>query len=105
MSRSELFKEDFHRILCDNPEIFSWITNDATLGIYYVNLEFQERYYLTQSFWSILEYAAPSQEAELDLWWSVLGPAGKKTIEDLIASISANELVKNNKIFSFSSYS
>ena len=105
MSRSELFKEDFHRILCDNPEIFSWITNDATLGIYYVNLEFQERYYLTQSFWSILEYAAPSQEAELDLWWSVLGPAGKKTIEDLIASISANELVKNNKIFSFSSKS
>ncbi|MEH6656778.1 PAS domain-containing hybrid sensor histidine kinase/response regulator [Leeuwenhoekiella marinoflava] len=105
MSKSEFFKEDFHRILCEDSDIFSWITNEATLGIYYINLEFQDRYFITQSFWSILGYAEPAKDVELDLWWAVLGPAGKKTIEDLVQALSANESAKSTNYFSFFSNS
>lgn len=100
MSKRDFFKEDFHRILCENPHIFSWITNEATLGVYYVNLDFPNRYFITQSFWSILEYSEPEKDAALDLWWSILGAAGKKSIEDLISAITNKGSAKKDNYFS-----
>ncbi|RXG15728.1 hypothetical protein DSM03_10239 [Leeuwenhoekiella aestuarii] len=105
MSKSDFFKEDFHRILCENPDIFSWITNEASLGVYYVNLDFQNRYFITQSFWSILEYPEPEKDTALDLWWSILGEAGKKSIEDLIRALTHEGSAKKDNYFSLVSKS
>ena len=79
MSDSAFVKRDFHRILCDDAEVFSWILSKASIGVFYINLEHQERFHITTSFWDTIGYRKPEKEVELDVFWEVLGVAGKKT--------------------------
>ncbi|HCW64793.1 MAG: PAS domain S-box protein [Leeuwenhoekiella sp.] len=102
MSDSAFVKRDFHRILCDDAEVFSWILSKASIGVFYINLEHQERFHITTSFWDTIGYRKPEKEVELDVFWEVLGVAGKKTIQDLINKTSFNELTKERHYFSFS---
>ncbi|MAO45338.1 MULTISPECIES: PAS domain S-box protein [Leeuwenhoekiella] len=99
MSKSAVVKEDFQNLLCESSEIFSWIISEATLGIYYVNLDKRDRYFITPSFWSAMGYEEPSEENKLDLWWEILGPAGRRSIQDLVAAAS-KETVKDSTVFS-----
>ena len=103
MSPSKSLNKDFHFILCENPDIFSWITKDAILGIYYTNLTNPAKFNLSQSFWSALNYKTPSQEEEADLWWECVGKVGRLAIDKLISQIQKNQISKEKRVFALRS--
>ena len=62
MSDSAFVKKDFHRILCDDADVFSWILSKASIGVFYINLEHQDRFHITASFWNTMGYKNPKKE-------------------------------------------
>ncbi|GAA4282468.1 PAS domain S-box protein [Gaetbulibacter aestuarii] len=57
------FKQDYYKILQNQPEILDWLHQDMLHGVWYANFKFPKKIWVNDAFWKTLKYEA-SNEAE-----------------------------------------
>ncbi|WP_051621136.1 PAS domain-containing hybrid sensor histidine kinase/response regulator [Leeuwenhoekiella sp. MAR_2009_132] len=100
MSKASTLNQDFHRIICENPELLSWLTNEMNLGYYYSNLTKSKEFLVAQSIWTQLDYNEPASEDLADLWWQCVGNEGRHKIENFSNLIITGKKLPEEKCLS-----